>query len=423
MKKAGIIITALIVAAIGTGAAASQLHIKPKKIETFSQNVKAVDELTVPEGARVIALGEATHGNKEFQQLKLSVFKRLVETTNVRGLILEGDLGGCALANDYINGGEGTAEEVTEKLGYRIYRTDEMCELVQWMHDYNETAAEGDKVRLYGADIQRDMWSIEFIKHFYEQAAPDKAAEFSAKFDELFGTEEDVYDKANYDNIVAFIDEVAADMDENRSDYESKTNKDKFETARRADEMLKCYLEYREKENFSNLYRDTKMKENVEWALGIEENDHNSRLMLSCHNGHMTKNNSSAATYLGNFLHNDMGEEYFAIGTDFYITNDNLPDSKGVRGVYKFISDDPLAYQVGDMEGNEYYMDFSEVSEDDPIHDMINAPMKTGSLGEQYNILIKSVKNCYQLNFAPTDMYDAMIFVYEAQPIEIWQAE
>ena len=109
MKKAGIIVTALIVAAMGTGAAASQLHIKPKKIETFSQNVKAVDELTVPEGARVIALGEATHGNKEFQHLKLSVFKRLVETTNVRGLILEGDLGGCALANDYINGGEGTA--------------------------------------------------------------------------------------------------------------------------------------------------------------------------------------------------------------------------------------------------------------------------------------------------------------------------
>ena len=82
-----------------------------------------MESLAVPANARIIALGEATHGNKEFQELKLSVFRTLVETTNVRELILEGDFGGCALVNEYINGGEGTAEDITRKLGYRILST------------------------------------------------------------------------------------------------------------------------------------------------------------------------------------------------------------------------------------------------------------------------------------------------------------
>ena len=44
----------------------------------------------------------------------VEVFKTLVENSNVRALILEGDFGGCSIANEYIQGGEGSAEEVTK---------------------------------------------------------------------------------------------------------------------------------------------------------------------------------------------------------------------------------------------------------------------------------------------------------------------
>ncbi|MBP1590809.1 MAG: erythromycin esterase family protein, partial [Oscillospiraceae bacterium] len=241
MKKAGLIITSVITLAICAGIGATQSHFKPAKIENFGSTVKAVESLTVPDNARIIALGEATHGNKEFQELKLSVFKTLVETTNVRGLILEGDFGGCALANEYINGGEGTAEDITRKLGYRIYRTDEMCELIKWMREYNEKAAEDDKVRIYGADIQNDMCAVQLIKDFYTLAAPEKAAEISSKLDELFGNEEDAYNKADYDKIISFITETAAEMDKNQNSYEAASGKEKFVTARRALNALTNY--------------------------------------------------------------------------------------------------------------------------------------------------------------------------------------
>ena len=422
MKKKTLIISGIIIAAIGAGIAA-KAFMKPAKISSFSENVTAVSELTVPDNARVIALGEATHGNKEFQQLKLRVFKRLVETTNVRALILEGDFGGCAIANEYINGGEGTAEEVTKLLGYRIYRTDEMCELVQWMHDYNETAAEDDKVRLYGADMQNDMCNVQLIKDFYEQAAPDKAEDYSARLDELFGTEEDVYDSADYDEMTALIDEIAEDMDSSSEAYEAAAGKERFQTVRNADEMLRCYLDYREKERYSTRYRDTRMKENVEWALEIEEKEHNGRLMLASHNSHMSKNMSTVYTFLGFFLHEDMGDEYFAIGTDYYISRDNLPSGKnGSRKVRKFCSDDPLAYQAKQYGKDGCYLDMTAISESDPMYSMVNNRMKTGALGEQYNIMVRLLNQGHQLNIAPAEMYDAMILFYEVGPIEIWES-
>ena len=57
--------------------------------EEFLKYAASVSELTVPDEAQIVALGEATHGNKEFQQLRLKVFQVLVEKYGVRAFALE----------------------------------------------------------------------------------------------------------------------------------------------------------------------------------------------------------------------------------------------------------------------------------------------------------------------------------------------
>ena len=178
------ILIALAVIVIGVIAIKNK---KPGKIKEFETIATTIDGIEIPAGTRIVALGEATHGNKEFQELKLEVFKELVEKTNVRALVLEGDFGGCAMANDYIQGGEGTAEEATNHLGYTLYKTDQMCELVQWMHDYNETAAEEDKVRIYGMDMQYDEDTIGFLNQFYAKVDEAKYTTYSAQMKESGG--------------------------------------------------------------------------------------------------------------------------------------------------------------------------------------------------------------------------------------------
>ena len=90
--------------------------------EEFLAYAEPVENITVPESAKIIALGEATHGNAEFQQLKLEVFKQMVKNNGVRAFALEGDYGGCEQVNRYIHGGEGTAQEAAAAIGFSIYR-------------------------------------------------------------------------------------------------------------------------------------------------------------------------------------------------------------------------------------------------------------------------------------------------------------
>ncbi|MDD2958512.1 MAG: erythromycin esterase family protein [Lachnospiraceae bacterium] len=59
-------------------------------------------------------------------------FKALAENNGCRTFIIEGDFGGALKVDQYINGGNGTAEEVVAEIGFAIYRTHEMADLTNW---------------------------------------------------------------------------------------------------------------------------------------------------------------------------------------------------------------------------------------------------------------------------------------------------
>ena len=396
------------------------LEVEASEISDFDNYVTSIEELTVPEGTRIVALGEATHGNREFQQLKREVFEILVRKYDVRALVIEGDCGGCTIINEYIQGGEGDDRELTKLLGYRLYRTDDIQELIRWMHDYNETVPEEGKVRLYGMDIQRSTFNIQVLKEFYDRVDPERAADVSAQLDDLFGTEEDGYDKERADEIIASMDALSKEL-ENRSEaYIEASDPDTYLRACLSAKALNCYIKYGEKENYSHRYRDESMKSMVDRILTHEEQEHGSELMLACHNGHMTKNQSSRFTFLGKFLHDEMQDAYFAIGTDFYITSCNLPGNNG-RMVKEFCSDDPLAYNMKDSSLDKGLLIFSNVDEESSLYPYISESIPTGSLGEAFTPLMLLMKNQYQLYFAPEDMYDAMILYYQTTPTQIWE--
>ena len=93
---------------IGTGKCAN--------VNEFEKYAVTVENLSIPEQTKIVALGEATHGNKEFQQLKLDIFKIMVEDYGVRAFSLEGDYGGCEAVNRYIHGGDGTVKDAVSAI-------------------------------------------------------------------------------------------------------------------------------------------------------------------------------------------------------------------------------------------------------------------------------------------------------------------
>lgn len=66
-----------------------------------------VTAISVPESVQVVGLGEASHGVKEYQQMKEEVFRALVQNNGCRTFIIEGDFGSALKVDAYIHGERG----------------------------------------------------------------------------------------------------------------------------------------------------------------------------------------------------------------------------------------------------------------------------------------------------------------------------
>lgn len=375
--------------------------------EEFSKYAISVFELTVPDEAQIVALGEATHGNKEFQQLRLDVFQVLVEKYGVRAFALEGDFGGCEAINRYIHGADGTAAEALSATGFAIYRTEEMENLVEWMRDYNASAAQGDDLRFYGFDMQRRAYSYHYLLEALQKANID-----TADFEKLWSSEADDYaDGYTAEQRTQIITAV-----------KNQLLPEDAQAIHFADILLQNIElgKYIDDSGELNAQRDRMMAENTLWILQQEQARGNSRILISGHNNHIMQCENAGTPVLGSLLAEELGIGYFAIGTDFYKSVCNLPKPyTGKRITHTFYSYDPLAKASKKCSFDVSFLDFSKVPEDSALTQYLANSISMGSLGESYSVLMNFVPRSYRVQRIPQDAYDTMIFVANATPIEI----
>ena len=375
--------------------------------EEFSKYATSVSELTVPDEAQIVALGEATHGNKEFQQLRLDVFQVLVEKYGVRAFALEGDFGGCEAINRYIHGADGTAAEALSATGFAIYRTEEMESLVEWMRNYNVSAAQGDDLRFYGFDMEQRAYTYRYLLEALQKANID-----TADFEKLWNSEADNYaDNYTAEQRTQIIRAVKEQLPP-----------DDVQAIHCADILLQNLElgKYIDDYGELNAQRDRMMAENTLWILQQEQARGNSRIMISGHNNHIMQCENAGTPVLGSLLAENLGDGYFAIGTDFYKSVCNLPKPyTGKRITHTFYSYDPLAKASKKCGFDVSFLDFSKVPEGSLLTKHLANSISMGSLGESYSVLMNFVPRSYRVQRIPQDAYDAMIFVANATPIKI----
>jgi erythromycin esterase len=363
-----------------------------------------VEDISIPEDAKIIALGEATHGNAEFQQLKLEVFKLLVVKYGVRAFALEGDYGGCEQVNRYIHGGEGTAREAAAAIGFAIYRTEETAALISFMRQYNDSAAEGDDLRFYGFDMQRYVNSFTFLTEACKELGVD-----TGDLEKLVDDEEwsGVYD---YPTRTEIITNVKAELE----------GKENSAQAIHFADMLLQYCEFQGVSSTDNggTLRDRLMAENTQWIAEQERKAGCERIFVAGHNGHVARWGSFDS--MGKLLAKEMGESYYVIGTDFYKTCCNLPSgSNGRRTNQVFYSHDPLA-KAAKMAGLDIcWLDFAKASRSPELAKLISQYIYMGNLGEGYAWYMRLLPPSYRIFQPPAELYDGMIFVAEASPTTI----
>lgn len=385
-----------------------------REIPGLREEMKPLSANHIPANVSVLAIGEAVHGSREFQALKLSVLREMVEKQGYTAFALEADYSECADINRYLQSGEGKPEELVQKFSFPIYHTKEMAELLGWIQDWNRTAPEEKKVRFYGFDMQNPETGYAFLKQYSLAHGLATEAEFDAVLKNILTPPYSLSPESAGQAIV-FLDGLRAKAgDADMRDADARDFRMELTTVRQAMESWTSTEE-------SNTLRDRDMAENVEAIRKIEAEIGSGKIVISAHDGHIERVNP-IYTSMGVLLAQNFGNDYYAIGTDVWKVRDNIKSmGEAKRSMQTFVSCDPLAAQARFAEGQQYVLYFSALSDEESrVAVLVRTPMRMMQLGEGYTFLMRLLPDrSYRLKGAPAAYYDAMLFLYEAHPIEI----
>ncbi len=110
--------------------------------------------------SRVVLLGEDTHGSLEFYRERARITRRLVEEKGFNGVIIESDWAPSERVDRFVRGATGDDSADAALSGHTrfpdwMWRNVPFRDLVEWLRDYNRTAAGGSRpVGVYGMDAQ-----------------------------------------------------------------------------------------------------------------------------------------------------------------------------------------------------------------------------------------------------------------------------
>lgn len=373
-----------------------------------------ISNLSVPQNAQIVGLGEASHGVSEYHQMKEEVFQALVANHRSRTFIIEGDFGGCLKVDAYIHGGDGTAEEALGQIGFGIYKTAELAELIDWMRTYNETAEEGEDLHFYGMDMQRFDNNKEYLFEVLNQADFEHAGQYEDAFLNLTDEARPTLKQATLEQGMKDAQALLTEMDQSQEAIERVVGKDAFAFAREcANSIYEC-CELTGSGADYNTLRDRHMAEKVDWFIGHGDG---SVLFVNGHNGHIAK---SASLYLslGSILSETYGENYFAIGTDAAKTKFSSQGNSGFS-VKKVKNGNELTAQLKNLDSNYYYLEFDRVEQDVDWQQILGSQQKITSLNVGIFGWQCMVSAFYTQNIIPRNAFDGMIVFGEVTPTHL----
>jgi erythromycin esterase len=103
--------------------------------------------------ARLVALGEATHGTHEFFEMKHRLLRFLVQELGFNTFAIEANLPEAYRVDDYVRTGQGDAAQVLAGLYFWTWNTQEVLDQIEWMRAYNAQTP-GAPLHFVGFDMQ-----------------------------------------------------------------------------------------------------------------------------------------------------------------------------------------------------------------------------------------------------------------------------
>ncbi len=127
--------------------------------------------------ARVVLLGEASHGTSEFYRMRARITRALIERGGFNFVAIEGDWPDAARIDHYVRHSEYPPSEWTAFARFPtwMWRNDEVRQFIEWMRTWNSGKAVDQRIAFHGLDLYSLYNSIRSILTYLDDVDPDTA--------------------------------------------------------------------------------------------------------------------------------------------------------------------------------------------------------------------------------------------------------
>ena len=127
--------------------------------------------------ARIVLLGEATHGTSEFYRMRERISRELIVKKGFRFIAIEGDWPDAARVDHYVRHLEYPPAEWTAFARFPtwMWRNNEVRDFVNWLRQHNAATKPEARVAFHGLDLYSLYVSIRSVLNYLEQVDPEAA--------------------------------------------------------------------------------------------------------------------------------------------------------------------------------------------------------------------------------------------------------
>src|SRR5262245_46534821 len=124
--------------------------------------------------ARIVSLGESTHGSREIFQMKHRLLEFLVAEMGFTIFSIEANMPEAWRLNDYVLRGEGDPKRLIAGMSFWTWNTREVGEMVDWMRQFN--ASGRGRAEFTGFDMQTPDVAMEVVLRFLKRGDAEQHA-------------------------------------------------------------------------------------------------------------------------------------------------------------------------------------------------------------------------------------------------------
>lgn len=268
----------------------------------------------------IVGMGEATHGTREFFEIKSEVFKWLVTECHYRVFGIEATYGGCSYINEFVQSGDGSIDSAMIYLDFWTWQTVEVRDLILWIKDYNAQEEHLEKLSFYGFDMQNFYFPLQYLNDYIKKHHPTQYDTIKAiSFPILGKTELQIYHflgnkESRFEDTLQHTHQMLTSwMLRNKIYFETK----QYQILQLCLDNLGQAINSLSVDNISK-FRDSCMASNI---LRIQELE-DKKMFVWAHNGHINlaypdDKHILMGDLMGGHLKKKLGDDYYAIGFVF----------------------------------------------------------------------------------------------------------